>query len=180
MFKKIVAIGAASTALLVLAIPAFGCIGRTCFMSTSTNEAVVSTNTTAEAYTGGNSQNYTTSVSRAHEVVAVSGSGFGSRTIGTGAANADARSLTVVNAQPCGCTGSSCLISSETNRATVGATTGAMADTGLNQQDDSTTVDRAHEVIAGAGNIGGSSSIHSGTSTANARGLTLVNVRWSR
>lgn len=180
MFKKITAIGAATTALLVLAMPAFGCWGRTCLMSSSTNEATVSTVTTAEAYTGGNSQSNITTVSKSHEVIALSGTGYGTRTMTSGSATADARSLTVANASNCGCSCSSCLVNVDTNRANVGATTGAVADTGLNAQDNVTQVDKSHEVLAGSAALGGTSTLHSGAASSTARGLTLVNVRWSR
>lgn len=180
MFKKLAAIGAASTALLVLAVPAFGCRGSFCFMNSTTNEAMVNTVTTANAFTGENSQSNITTVSKSHEVIALSGTGFGSRTMTTGSATADARAITVANASNCGCTGSSCLTTVNTNRATVGATTGAVADTGLNAQDNDSLVDSSHEVLTGSVTIGGTTTLHSGTASSTARGLTLVNVRWSR
>ncbi|MFA5894887.1 MAG: hypothetical protein WC851_03875 [Candidatus Shapirobacteria bacterium] len=180
MFKKIAAIGAASTALLALAVPAFGCWGSMCFLRSTTNEATVNTVTTANAFTGENSQSNITTVSKSHEVIALSGTGFGSRTMTTGTATADARSLTVANASNCGCSGSGCLTTIDTNRANVGATTGALADTGLNAQDNDSFVDSSHEVITGSVALGGTSTLHSGAATSTARGLTLVNVRWSR
>lgn len=181
MFKKIAAIGAASTALLALAIPALGCWGSMCMMRSTTNEATVYTETSADALTGGNSQSNVTTVDRSHEVIGLSGTGFGTRTMISGSASADARSLTVANASNCGCgcTGG-CLTTFETNRATVGAKTSGYADTGLNQQDNVTQIDRSHEVLGGSVALGGTSTLYSGTATSNARNTTLVNVRWSR
>lgn len=180
MFKKIAAIGAASTALLALTIPAFACRGSMCFLKSTTNVANVNTVTTASAYTGENSQSNITTVLTSDEVIALSGTGFGTRTMTSGSATADARSLTVANASNCGCTGSGCLTNVDTNRATVGATTGAIADTGLNAQDNDSLVDSSHEVITGSVALGGTSTLHSGAATSTSRGLTLVNVRWSR
>jgi hypothetical protein len=151
-----------------------------CFLRSTTNVATVSTDTSAEAVTGGNTQTNITTVQDSHEVVALSGSGFGSRTMTTGTATADARSLTVANASNCGCTGSGCLTTVDTNRANVGAKTGALAQTGLNAQDNDTLVAGSHEVLAGSVSLGGTSTLYSGTASSTARGLTLVNVRWSR
>lgn len=181
MLKKLTAMGVTGALLLSMTIPVMAnCYGRTCFSSTTENEAKVTTETYAISNTGGNSQSNIASISDSHEAIALSASGYGTRTLSTGAAVADARSITVVNASNCGCTQSRCLTSRVENEDRVDTSTGAEAGTGNNFQDNMTTVDKSHEVAAGSISLGGTSSLTTGPSTSRARNLTLVNVRWSR
>ena len=180
MFKKFIMLGGVTLALLAFAVPAMAqfCWGPTCLSSTNENYAAVTTVTQATANTGGNSQLNVTTVKKASEIIALSGSALGSQTISTGNAYASADSLAVVNTNPCGCTTcTGCLTSRTVNGVTLGAQTFADADAGKNQQANTTDVTKAHEVAAGSLNLVGSSNIYTGGATSVVSSRTLVNVR---
>ena len=180
MFKKIIAFGGAALALLAFAVPSMAqyCWGPTCFSNTNENYAAVTTVTQATANTGGNSQLNVTTVKKASEVIALSGSALGSQTISTGNAYASADSLAIVNASPCGCsTCTGCMTSKTVNGVTVGAQTFSDANAGTNQQANTTEITKAHEVAAGSLNLVGSSNIYTGAATSVVSSRTLVNVR---
>lgn len=172
MFKKLIVLGGAGIALLALAIPslAYGSF----YSRPNENEVEINTTTTAEAYTGGNSQSNVVSVSKASDIMAFLG-GSGSRYIQTGDATANASTLTIANTNPCGCR--SCCFTRTENEAEVDSTVGAIADTGLNAQDNGVEVTMAHDVLASSMNFGGSTDIRTGEASSTARNTNLINVR---
>ncbi len=179
MLKKIMVLGGTTLALLAFAVPAMAtCWGSTCFSTTNENYAAVTTVTQATANTGGNSQLNVTTVKKASQIIAVSGSALGSQTISTGTAYANANSLAVVNASPCGCTTcTGCMTSVAVNGVTADTKTLADANVGTNQQANTTEVTKAHQVAAGALNLVGTSNIYTGAATSVVSSRTLVNVR---
>lgn len=175
MIKKFIAFGAAGAALLVMAIPTLACTGSFCFFNSETNSVSIKTDTQAISTTGNNQQINMIAVKKASDID-ILGNGYTSQSIISGNAYADAKSLTIANADPCGCFGSSgCLTSMAFNAVSIEGKTLAGADSGLNAQQISTEVTKAHDVTINP--IGGSSStISSGVASSIVRNRTLVNV----
>lgn len=178
MLKKLIALGGAGAAVLAMVIPTLACTGPSCFIRPDDGTRITTT-TESYANTGGNSQSNMTSVSMAHDVMALTGSGFGTRTINTGNAYADARSTTIVNTNPCGCM--NCCNRSgrqqDEDSLRINSEVYAGADSGKNYQDNMTSVEKASHVMAGAVSLGGSSTIRTGDVSSISRNRVLVNVR---
>jgi len=173
MMRKIAALAGAGALLLAAAGPAFGCFGLWCVLCRDRNNADVVNNAEAGAYTGGNSQRNVADVMYGGGVE-VRGAG-GKRDIDTGDADAYAGALVVANVDVSCCDGESCMCL-ETNNARVRNGAGAMADTGLNAQDDVALVRYGGGVDVYGGS--GDRILDTGAADATARSWSIVNVSW--
>lgn len=171
MMKKILALAGAGALLLSVAGPAFGCTGLWCLFCRDVNNADVENNAQATAYTGWNSQSDLADVEHGGGVTVNS---TGDRDIHTGNADAYAGALVVANTNVSCCDGDSCWCL-ETNNARVRNGAGAMADSGLNYQDDMARVLHGGGVTVNGGD--GSRVIHTGNADSEARAWTIVNTR---
>jgi len=175
MFKKFIILGGVTLALLAFAIPSLAYDYRRGSEGTE-----IEIETVATANTGGNSQSNITSVLKAHEVIALTGSLGGNRTIVTGDAYANAQSLAIVNTNE---QHSRRGPSQSEGGLELSSRTAAVADSGLNYQDNMTSIEKASEVAAGSISLGGSSTIRTGAASSVVSNRTLVNVqpiRWGR
>lgn len=179
MLKKIMVLGGTTLALLAFAVPAMAQMPS--FQMPEVNTVKVDLQTVATANTGGNVQANQTEVTKSVEVLALSASGLNRQTIVTGNAYANATSLTIANADACGCATTYCYGCMKTptkiNTVEVKGITGADADSGTNQQANVTTVTKSVGVAAGALNLVGGSTIVTGTAGSNVSSRTLVNVK---
>lgn len=179
MLKKIIVLGGTTLALLVFAVPAMAQMPG--FQMPEVNTVKVDLQTVATANTGGNVQANQTEVTQSMEVLALSASGLNRQTIVTGNAYANATSLTVANADACGCATTYCYGCMKTptkiNTVEIKGITGADADSGTNQQANVTTVTKSIGVAAGALNLVGGSTIVTGAAGSNVSSRTLVNVK---
>lgn len=180
MLKKIISLGGITLALLAFAVPAMAYYMPS-FQMPEVNTVKINSQTVATANTGGNVQANQTEVTKSVEVLALSASGLNRQTIITGNAYANASSLTIANADACGCGMTYCYgcmtTPTKINTVEVKGLTGADADSGTNQQANVTTVEKSIGVAAGALNLVGGSTIVTGNAGSNVSSRTLVNVR---
>jgi len=137
----------------------------------------------AWANTGNNTQDMTSVVTEAHEVVAVNAElGKSSRSIHTDEATARSEAVVIADVQvgcsDCAEAGSQGHHEEDSLKLKITNTSDAEADTGNNAQDVYTGVSKAHEVVAGNLEMGGSSrSIHTDEAKATSKAWTVTGVK---
>lgn len=172
MINKATALGMAGVAFLGLVIPVLAYDRRP-----MGNELSVTSETSAIANTGGNSQSNITSVEMASDTFARTSGVSGFRYISTGDATANASSFTIANTDSSQPRMFGFPMMEPPTETRVKTTTDAYADTGANYQDNVVDVSKAHDTFATATSFGGGSVIRTGDASSTARNTTLVNVR---
>jgi len=178
--KKIAALIGAGAMLLSVAVPALAVYRPP--RRLSSNLAIVTNTTTAEAYTGGNSVGNNSTVGQYGGGNSAGATQTNNVGITTGAAEADATGVVVANTKVgCGCYQPTCgrCGSGDSNTAFVKNNTEAYAGTGGNSVGNSAEVGQV-----GGGNYAGATQtnnvgIETGAANADATGVVVVNTQLS-